>query len=193
MNVIRFLLLVCCSFPGAVLQGQAAQEAIGGTLGTIGKKDTVSIRVFREPDLDSAGQLDKDGMISMPLIGSVRLEGLTTIEAERLIERKLRDGYLVRPEVSVRITKRLVKTVTVLGQVRQPGVFTLPPDRKLTLVEVVGMAGGLTDIANGKKVSLKRQGSARAQQVNLREMMLGQRKDIVLETGDVVTVPESWF
>lgn len=162
--------------------------------GVIGRMDNVEIRVFREDELTTRGQLSGDGTISMPLIGSVRLEGLTTDQAAAAITRKLADGYLVKPEVSVSIETRIRKTVTILGQAQRPGVFELPAHRQLTLVEAIGMAGGVTRIANGKKISLKRlAGGGRVEIVNLADITTGKGSDIPLRDGDVITIPESLF
>lgn len=160
--------------------------------GVISRMDNVEIRVFREDDLTTRGQLSADGTISMPLIGSVRIEGLTTDQAAAAITRKLSDGYLVKPEVSVSIEARIRKTVTVLGQAQRPGVFELPVHRQLTLVEAIGMAGGVTRIANAKKVTLKHSAGT-VQVVNLSEITKGAGADIPLRDGDVITIPESLF
>lgn len=160
--------------------------------GVIGRMDHVEIRVFREDELTTRGQLSGDGAISIPLIGAVRIEGLTTDQAAAAITRKLADGYLVKPEVSVSIEARIRKTITVLGQAQRPGVFELPAHRQLTLVEAVGMAGGVTRIANDKKISLKRRGGA-VSIVNLSDITTGKGTDIPLRDGDVVTIPESLF
>lgn len=159
--------------------------------GVIGHMDNVEIRVFREDDLTTRGQLSADGTISVPLIGSVRIQGLTTDEAAAAIKGKLADGYLVNPEVSVSIEARIRKTVTVLGQAQRPGVFELPANRKLSLVEAIGMAGGMTRIANAKKVTLKRSGEVRV--LNLKDITSGKGKDFSLQDGDVITIPESLF
>lgn len=169
--------------------GLQAQEARSS--GVIGRRDSVEIRVFREDELTTRGQLSAKGTITMPLIGSVRIEGLTTDQAARLIERKLADGYLVKPEVSVSIAERIRRTVTVLGQAQRPGVFEIPPHRRLTLVEAIGMAGGLTRIANSKKVTIKGPHGVRI--VNLKEIAAGKGADIPLQDGDVIVIPESLF
>ncbi len=161
--------------------------------GVIGRMDNVEIRVFREDELTTRGQLSGDGTISMPLIGAVRIEGLTTDQAAAAITRKLADGYLVKPEVSVSIEARIRKTITVLGQAQRPGVFELPAHRQLTLVEAIGMAGGVTRIANSKKISLKRRGGGGVEIVNLSDITTGKGNDISLRDGDVVTIPESLF
>lgn len=159
--------------------------------GVIGRMDNVEIRVFREDELTTRGQLSADGTITMPLIGAVRIEGLTTDQAGAAIRKKLADGYLVKPEVTVSIEARIRKTVTVLGQAQRPGVFELPTHRRLTLVEAIGMAGGVTRIANAKKVTLKRGGSV--QTINLADITSGKGADIPLQDGDMVTIPESLF
>jgi protein involved in polysaccharide export with SLBB domain len=159
--------------------------------GVIGRMDNVEIRVFREDDLTTSGQLSADGSITMPLIGAVRIEGLTTDQAAALVTRKLADGYLVKPQVSVSIEARIRRTVTVLGQAQRPGVFEIPAHRRLTLVEAIGMAGGATRIANEKKVTLKRAGKVRT--INLKEIAAGNGADIPLQDGDVLTIPEGLF
>lgn len=159
--------------------------------GVISRMDNVEIRVFREDELTTRGQLSADGTITMPLIGAVRIEGLTTDQASAVITRKLADGYLVKPEVSVSIEARIRRTVTVLGQAQRPGVFELPAHRRLSLVEAVGMAGGVTRIANAKKLTLKRGDSVRI--VNLTDIAAGKGTDISLQDGDVITIPESLF
>lgn len=170
----------------------ACGQTAGRSSGVIGRMDNVEIRVFREDDLTTRGQLSADGTISMPLIGAVRIEGLTTDQAAAAITRKLADGYLVKPEVSVSIEARIRRTVTVLGQAQRPGVFVLPAHRQLTLVEAIGMAGGVTRIANAKKISLKR-GADQVTTINLSEITNGKGQDIPLRDGDVITIPESFF
>lgn len=162
-----------------------------GSAGVIGRMDSVEIRVFREDELTTRGQLSADGSISIPLIGSVRIQGLTTDQAATLIEGRLKDGYLVRPEVSVSIEARIRRTVTVLGQAQRPGVYDIPVHRELTLVEAIGLAGGTTRIANDRKVTVKRGGKVFS--VNLRDITRGGKSDISLRDGDTVTIPESLF
>lgn len=170
----------------------AQSTGAGRSSGVIGKLDTVEIRVFREDELTTAGQLSADGTISMPLIGAVKMAGLTTDQAAAAITAKLKDGYLVRPQVSVSIEARVRRTVTVLGQAQSPGVFELPADRRLTVVEAIGMAGGATRIANVKKISLKRR-SGQVQLLNLKDITSGKANDVILQDGDVLSIPESLF
>lgn len=164
-----------------------------GMSGLIGPSDTVSVIVHREPDLNSSGQLAKNGTLAIPLIGTITLAGRTTTAVESLIEAKLRDGYLVRPQVSVRITARMARTVTVNGQVSEPGVFNLPFGQEVTLQQVIGMAGGATDVANLKKVTLRRGATGKSITVNVGAIFSNKAKDIILQKGDFIFVPEGWF
>lgn len=194
MNAKIFLIL--CSLLGAMMAVTSGQApAAGRSSGVISKLDTVEIRVFREDDLTTAGQLSADGSISMPLIGAVKLAGLTTDQAATEIKAKLKDGYLINPQVSVSIEARVRRSITVLGQAQNPGVFELPADRKLTVVEAIGMAGGATRIANTKKMTLKRNagGSPQVLQLNLKDITSGKAADIPLRDGDVLSIPESLF
>lgn len=175
------------------IQSNAQVSQTERSSGVIGKLDHVEIRVFREEELTTRGQLSGDGTISMPLIGAVRLQGLTTDEAAAAITRKLADGFLVKPEVSVSIEARIRKTVTILGQAQRPGVFELPAHRQLTLVEAIGMAGGVTRIGNPKKISLKRGSAGGVQILNLSDITTGKGEDVSLRDGDVITIPESLF
>ena len=191
MNV-KFLLLLC-ALVGLLAAFSSGQTVEGGRAsGVIGQRDPIEIRVFREDDLTTTGQLSGDGTISMPLIGSVKLAGLTTDSAAKAIEAKLKDGYLVKPQVSVTIEGRIRRTITVLGQAQNPGVFELPANRSLSVVEAIGMAGGATRIANTKKITLKRSGG-KVQTINLKDITSGKASDISLKDGDVLSIPESLF
>ena len=190
------LILIVCALLGltaSLLPGQTTESRRAS--GVIGRLDTVEIRVFREDDLTTSGQLSANGTITMPFIGAVRLAGLTTDQAASTIKAKLKDGWLIQPEVSVSIEGRVRRTITVLGQAQNPGVFELPVDRKLTVVEAIGMAGGATRIANTKKMTLKRRSGGRPQvmKLNLKDITSGRAPDITLLDGDVLSIPESLF
>ena len=197
MNVKLFLLIAAMIGAFIALTGGASGQtpAAGRASGTIGSMDTVEVRVFREEELTTMGQLSPDGTITMPLIGAVKIVGLTTDRAAAAITAKLKDGFLVNPQVSVTIEARVRRSITVLGQVQNAGVFELPPNRKLTVVEAIGMAGGATRIANTKKITLKRNTSGKPEVtiLNLKDITSGKTADVPLRDGDVLTIPESLF
>lgn len=193
MKLLRDLTLILICLLALPVSARAAETAEGGrSSGVIGRLDTVEVKVFREDDLTTVSQLSGNGTLSMPLIGAVRIEGLTTDQAAAVITAKLKDGYLVRPQVSVSIEARLKRTVTILGQAQTPGVFEIPAHRQLTLSEAVGLAGGATRIANLKKVTVKSRGSE-VRTINLKDITTGKGKDVPLRDGDIITIPESLF
>jgi polysaccharide export outer membrane protein len=96
--------------------------------------------------------VDAEGNIDMPLVGKIKLVGLSTIQAKDYIQKQL-EKYLQQP--SVRIYFENFK-VTLLGEVTNPGVYTVT-NEKLTLPEAIGLAGDLTIFGNRKDVMLIRE------------------------------------
>lgn len=91
--------------------------------------------------------IDKDGNVELPVLGKLAIAGITRGEAIELIKEKLK-GYVVNPTVIIRI---LNYKVTVLGEVKNPGTFTIPNER-VTLPEALGIAGDLQITAERKTV-----------------------------------------
>ena len=67
----------------------------------LGAGDTIELLVYQEPDLRTVTKVNQSGYINMPLVGQIRLEGMTIEAATTEIESKLRDGYLVYPDVTL--------------------------------------------------------------------------------------------
>ena len=83
--------------------------------------DRLSIVVYDQPQLSGQFIVDGGGGILLPLVGAVRLKGLTLAEAQQLIQDRFADGVLVQPAVSVRITD--YRPIFVTGNVRKPGSY----------------------------------------------------------------------
>ncbi|MGV3660583.1 MAG: polysaccharide biosynthesis/export family protein [Prosthecobacter sp.] len=158
--------------------------------------DMVQVSVFNEPELAAGGRVRNDGSIQCPLIGSMRIIGLTQTSAARLIEEAYRKDYLVNPEVNLFVSQFSTRRITVLGQVQRPGSHDLPAEKNLTILQVLGLAGGTTRIANLKKVMVKRVVGGREQiiKVDVHSMASGARTMMFyVNEDDVITVPESFF
>ena len=158
--------------------------------------DMVQVSVFNEPELAAGGRVRKDGTIQCPLIGSIKIQGLSQISAARLIEAEYRKDYLVHPEVNLFVSQFSVQRITILGQVQRPGSHELPAEKDLTILQVLGLAGGPTRIANLKKVLVKRvvDGREKIFKVDVYSMASGsQTMMFYVHEDDVITVPESFF
>ena len=129
--------------------------------------------------------VDASGMIEMPLIGSVELTGATTQVARERIKTKL-EKYLVNPTVNLRI--RNFK-VTVLGEVKQPGVYNIP-NEKITLIEALGLAGDLTIFAKRVNVLIIRESNGKREffKADLRSKEFFESDYYYLHSNDIVYV-----
>ena len=88
--------------------------------------DQVAVEVFGEDDLRTNGRLNGEGNLSVPLLGSVRLAGLTlTQAASKLTDLYARD-YLVNPRVNIMLLGYAKRRFTVLGKVNHPGSYEMP-------------------------------------------------------------------
>lgn len=156
----------------------------------------VQVSVFNEPELAAGGRVRKDGTIQCPLIGAVKIQGLSQTAAARLVEELYRKDYLVNPEVNLFVSQFSVQRVTILGQVQRPGAHELPAEKNLTILQVLGLAGGPTRLANLKKVVVKRRVDGREQifKVDVNGMASGKETMMFyVREDDVITVPESFF
>lgn len=158
--------------------------------------DLIQVKVFQEDDLAITTRIAADGTIAFPLIGRVKVGGLSVAEAGRTIRDLLEKDYLVKPQVSLSLLEYTRQRFTVLGQVQKPGTFDYPVEQALNLLEAIGYAGGYTRIGEPKKVTVKRVTDGREviYKLNAKDMAKGLRSKIFqILPGDVVSVDESLF
>src|SRR5213595_3192346 len=126
---------------------------------TLSANDQVAVEVFREEDLRTNGRLNGEGNLSVPLLGSVHLAGLTlTQAASRFTELYGRD-YLVNPKVNVMLLGYAKRRFSILGQVSRPGSYEMPESSPggIDLLEAIALAGGYTRIAAPERITVRRQ------------------------------------
>jgi protein involved in polysaccharide export with SLBB domain len=159
----------------------------------IGIGDLLQIEVYEEPDLTKEVRVLTDGSISFPLLGSVKVYGLTIGELEHEITSRLAQDYLVSPQVTVFVKE--FSHVYVFGEVKNPGSF--PLYGRLTVFEAVTLAGGFTDVANPAKVKIIRQekGQEISYEADLQKLTKkgDSSEDRELQANDRVIVPRSFF
>ena len=162
----------------------------------IGPENALLINVYygRDKNLERKVRVSSDGYITFPLLGKVKVMGSTISELENQLTQLLGEDYLVNPQVSVYIEE--YSTVAILGQVKEPGSFEIKG--KLTVVELISMAGGFTKIADTNNVKVIRtepDGSKRTISVRVNDIINKGKEeaDIQLKPKDIVTVGESFF
>ncbi|MBI4595532.1 MAG: polysaccharide biosynthesis/export family protein [Candidatus Tectomicrobia bacterium] len=107
----------------------------------IGGKDILEITVYDEPDLTKILRVSRQGTISFPLIGAVKVEGLSPSQLELRLKEQLAAGYLKNPQVNVMVKEYHSKEVSVVGALSKPGVY--PLTSPTTVLEMLSLAGGL--------------------------------------------------
>src|SRR6476660_9914725 len=159
--------------------------------------DAVTVEVFGEEDLRASGRLNPEGNLSVPLLGSIHLAGLTlTQAASKLTELYSRD-YLVNPKVNVTLLSYARRRFTILGQVGHPGVIEMPEGTQegIDLLEAIALAGGYTRIASPERITVRRQSASGDQifKVNAKRFTKGQGGGFLVLPGDTINVGESIF
>ena len=155
--------------------------------------DQVAVEVFGEEDLRTNGRLNGEGNLSVPLLGSIHLAGMTLSQAAtRLTDLYGRD-YLVNPKVNVMLIGYAKRRFTMLGQVNRPGSYEMPEGspQGVDLLEAIAMAGGYTRIAAPEKISVRR--GSEVLRVDAKRQARGKHEAFTILPGDTVTVGESIF
>ena len=165
---------------------------------TLSANDQVAIEVFGEEDLRTNGRLNGEGNLSLPLLGSVHLGGLTLAQAVSRITELYGRDYLVNPKVNITLVGYAKRRFTILGQINRPGSYEMPegsPDG-IDLLEAIAMAGGYTRIAAPERISVRRRGATGEDEilrVDAKRLARRGGESFQVRPGDTVTVAESLF
>jgi polysaccharide biosynthesis/export protein len=147
----------------------------------IGEGDVLKITVYDNNDLTTQARVSGEGSILVPLIGAVKVGGMTIAQATRKIADLFADGYLVDPQVQIYIEQFQSKKVTVLGQVNKPGLVEL--DKRTSLLELISKAGGLTKEA-GKELIIKHRSTGKASEEKSIDDVVRVDMEGLVEKGD---------
>jgi len=165
--------------------------AFGQSREILGEGDSIRITVFQNPDLTTETRISEQGAITFPLIGEVKLAGLTPARAEaRIAEQLVKGKFLVRPQVSVNLVQVRSRQVSVLGQVARPGRYPLD-DTSANLTDILALAGGVSPGGDDNvTVTMKRDGKVVKLDVDVPTMYRtgDLSRNIRLENGDVIYV-----
>jgi polysaccharide biosynthesis/export protein len=156
----------------------------------LGPLDTLTIRVFREPELSfDSLPVSLSGKISYPLLGELAVAGMTTGEVAGHLSDLLNARYLRGASVSVSLDRAANFTVTVDGEVKKPGVYQIPGAR-LSLLQAVALGEGVTEVAKLNEVLIiRQQGEQRyAARFDLRDIRAARAPDPQIQQSDIVVV-----
>lgn len=149
----------------------------------LGPGDTISIRVLGEEDLKRERiRLSDAGTISFPVLGEIRVMGLTIGALEEYITRGLKGRYLLNPQVTVTIDE--YRNFFVNGMVEKPGGYPFAPG--MTVRKAISLAGGFKERASREKIHVIRDDDPKQ---TLRKVDL----NAAILPGDILTVEESFF
>jgi len=170
---------------------------------TVGAQDVLTVTVYDQPDLSGKFKVEADGAFTFPLVGRVPAAGQTlhTIEAE--LTKRLSDGYLKNPQVTVAVETYQSQRIFILVEVRAPGSYTLSGD--MTLIEALSRAGSTTPAASDQ-ILIVRPAPGKATgptmpdlasdstvlKINIRDLQEGDlTKNAALKDGDTIVVPKA--
>ena len=178
----------------------AAGSAVSAPSGyQLSSNDAIGVEVFGEDDLRTSARLNTEGNVSLPLLGSVHLGGLTVTQATQRITEMYGKDYLINPRVNVVLLGYAKRRFTVLGQVNRPGSYEMPESSPggIDILEAIAMAGGYTRIAAPERVTVRRHGSNGDEvlRVNAKRLERGDARagEFRVKPGDTITVGESLF
>ena len=136
----------------------AVQSTPGGTgfgsgaVGPIGNGDLLEMSVFDTPELSGKLRVSNTGDVNLPLVGTLHVAGMKSEEAAALIRQKFSDGdYLKDPQVTVFIAEYATQNVSVMGEVKSPGIYAAFGAHRL--LDYLSAAQGLTPLA-GTRITI---------------------------------------
>ena len=162
----------------------------------IGAGDSITVFVWRNPEVTTTVPVRPDGRIAAPLIDEVMAQGLTPSQLAREVEKEL-GKYIVDPQVTILVTNFVgpySEQIRVVGEAARPQF--LPYKQNMTLLDVMIAVGGITDFADGNKATILRTSEGNKQySVRLRDLI--RRGDVSanvdVKPGDILIIPQSFF
>ncbi len=182
--------------PPAAKPGAPAVQDVGPAVAvepgfTIGPEDVLGVIVWREADVTGDVMVRPDGMITLPLIRDIRAAGLTPQELADRLQTALRE-FVTDASVTVVVRQMNSRKVFITGEVARPGAYSLVSS--MTVMQLIAVAGGLTEFAEGKSISVMRieAGKTKILPFDYKNVANGKKpaQNVMLKPGDTVVVPE---
>ena len=158
--------------------------------------DLIDVDVYGEEDLHKPARLGSDGSVLLPLIGNVKVGGLTVAEATNVICKRYAAGFVKNPSVLLTVLQYRKSTFSILGQVLKPGIYEIPEGAHVSILEAVSLAAGYTLTAAQNSVTVKRTVDGKDTIFKVKAGDMAQDPDATpfeVLPGDTVLVPSSQF
>jgi polysaccharide export outer membrane protein len=163
----------------------------------IGPLDSLSVFVWRNPELSTGAVVRPDGRVTLPLVEDLDAAGKTPVQLARDVEEALGE-YILDPIVTVSVggfVGPFSEQIRIVGEAARPQA--IPYRAEMTVLDVMIAVGGLTDFADGNATTLVRdvEGSQHKYRVRLDDLLEDGdiSANVAVLPGDVIIVPESWF
>lgn len=183
---MRKLVITCCVIIGSVHPCSAQKESL-----LIGPGDVIQVEVYDTPEMAQSVRVTDAGTVQLAFVGELKIIGETPAGASRIVAKALVDKHIMRdPEVTVRINEYATQDVSVLGQVQNPGTFSIATPQPV--LKVLAQAGGLTAVAN-RNLTISRHGdpSQKIQYYLSNDADQALKTDAMVYPGDIVMVPRA--
>jgi polysaccharide biosynthesis/export protein len=157
----------------------------------IGAEDVLTVLFWREADISGDVVVRPDGMITLPLLGEMKAAGIKPDVLREQI-RVASGKFLTEPNVTIVVKQVNSRKVFITGNVMMPDSYPLTGPR--TVMQLIALAGGLTEYADSQNISIIRQdagGQTRSLKFNYKDVSKGKKleQNVVLQPGDTVVVP----
>ena len=146
--MVKKILGLCLAI---LLVGLSLSAAFGQGDYRLGPEDEIEIRVWNHDDLTRKTRVSLDGAISFPFVGEIKAHGLSVLELQKELERRLGPKYIIDPHVSITVLEYKSQKFFVVGNVQKPGTY--PLTKSIKVVEAISQAGGLSSGTGSKTVS----------------------------------------
>lgn len=186
--LLAIVLFVCAGSTLAFAQSEPLQAG-----------DTLQISVWQDPKLDRQVVIGPDGMISFPLAGHIKAEGITAQALENLLRARLQKNYTGKLDITVSLAKANPveesasrARVYISGEVLKPGSYPLKPP--ITIAQAIALAGGLSPFAAARRIQIHRNagGTENVLVFDYKAFQSGTQptENFALRSGDIIIVPE---
>ncbi len=196
LKVYLCLLLLIVQSVAVASEQKSTTDSIEGdqsdSLGfyKINAGDVLDVSVWKEEELQREIRVLPDGHISFPLAGDIVVSGKSLVQVKKVLVEKLSE-YISDPVVNISVKSAEGNMVYVIGQVKEPGQFTMY--QPLDVMQVLSLAGGLTAFAKANDIKILRRTNTGSTAIDIEygEFEEGDEleKNILLQSGDVIVVP----